>query len=126
MNQLSRTQIASGGQTCDVRCLNPDKVKRISKQLPKNDALTGLSDLFKSLSDPARVRILFTLSKEEVCVCDLSALLRMSESAVSHQLQLLRALRLVTSRREGRVVYYSLRDHHVARVLEMCLEHANE
>lgn len=126
MSQFSTVRIVREGETCEARCLNPTKVRRISKQLPKSDTLIGLSDLFKSLSDPTRIRILFSLSKEEVCVCDLSALLGMSDSAVSHQLRLLRALRLVKSRKEGRVVYYSLTDDHVTKLLEMCLEHENE
>ena len=126
MSQFSTVRIVREGETCEVKCLNPMKVRQISKQLPKSDTLIGLSDLFKSLSDPTRIRILFSLSKEEVCVCDLSALLGMSDSAVSHQLRLLRALRLVKSRKEGRVVYYSLTDDHVTKLLEMCLEHENE
>jgi ArsR family transcriptional regulator len=119
-------RIVRDGEMCEVRCLNPNKVKRISKLLPENDAFARLSDLFQLLSDPNRIKILYSLSREEVCVCDLSVLLGMSESAISHQLRLLRALRLVKSKRDGRAIYYSLTDDHVTKVLEMCLEHENE
>ena len=123
---MSTIRIVREGEACEVKCLNPGKVRRIAKLFPKTEMLTELSDLFQLLSDPNRVKILYALSREEVCVCDLSALLGMSDSAVSHQLRLLRALRLVKSRKDGRVVYYSLADDHVTRLLEMCLEHENE
>ena len=123
---MSTIRIVREGEACEVKCLNPGKVRRIAKLFPKTEMLTELSDLFQLLSDPNRVKILYALSREEVCVCDLSALLGMSDSAVSDQLRLLRALRLVKSRKDGRVVYYSLSDDHVTRLLEMCLEHENE
>jgi len=123
---MSTVRIVREGEMCEVKCLNPGKVKRIAKLFPKTETLTELSDLFQLLSEPNRIKILYALSREEVCVCDLSALLGMSDSAVSHQLRLLRALRLVKSRRDGHVVYYSLLDDHVTRLLEMCMEHENE
>lgn len=123
---MSTVKIVREGETCEVKCLNPGKVRRIAKLFPKTETLTELSDLFQLLSDSNRIKILYALSREEVCVCDLSALLGMSDSAVSHQLRLLRALRLVKSRKDGRVVYYSLSDVHVTRLLEMCIEHENE
>lgn len=126
MLMSSTIRIIREGEACEVKCLNPSKVRRVAKLLPKSEALTELSDLFQLLSDPNRIKILCALSNDEVCVCDLSAILGMSDSAVSHQLRLLRALRLVKSRREGRVIHYSLADDHVTRLLEMCLEHGNE
>jgi DNA-binding transcriptional ArsR family regulator len=123
---MSTVKIVREGETCEVRCLNPEKVRRIARLFPKTETLIELSDQFQLLSDPNRIKILYALSTEEVCVCDLSALLGMSDSAVSHQLRLLRALRLVKSRRDGRVIYYSLSDDHVTRLLEMCLEHEKE
>jgi len=123
---MSTVRIVREGETCDVKCLNPGKVSRLAKLLPKSESLTELSDLFQLLSDPNRIKILYALSHDEVCVCDLSAILGMSDSAVSHQLRLLRALRLVKPRRGGRVIYYSLEGDHVTKLLEMCLEHENE
>jgi ArsR family transcriptional regulator len=123
---MSTVRIIREGEACEVKCLNPAKVRRLSKLLPRGESLTKLSDLFQLLSDPNRMKILYTLSHDEVCVCDLSAILGMSDSAVSHQLRLLRALRLVKPRRDGRVIYYSVEDDHVTKLLEMCLEHENE
>jgi len=123
---MSTITIVRDGEACQVRCLNPGKVRRLAKSLPDSDALKQLSDVFQILSDPNRLRVLYCLWHEEVCVCDLSATLGMSMSAVSHQLRLLRALRLVKPRREGRIVYYSLADEHVARLMEMGLEHERE
>ena len=86
----------------------------------------GLANLFKALADESRVKILCALARRELCVCDLAATLGASESAVSHQLRLLRSLRLVANRREGVVLYYRLADKHVARLIEIALEHVRE
>jgi DNA-binding transcriptional ArsR family regulator len=90
--------------------------------MPAIEQVAELSDLFQLLSDPNRIKTLFALSHDEVCVCDLSAILGMSDSAVSHQLRLLRALKLVKSRRDGRIIYYSLAANHVTKLLEMSLQ----
>ena len=119
---MSAVTITREGEVCQVKCLNPTKVKRLAKMMPAKEQVAELSDLFQLLSDPNRIRTLFALSHDEVCVCDLSAILGMSDSAVSHQLRLLRALRLVKSRRDGRIIYYSLTDNHVTKLLEMSLE----
>jgi ArsR family transcriptional regulator len=123
---VSTVTIIREGEACEVKCINPGKVRRLVKYLPESDALKQLSDVFQILSDPNRLRVLYCLSHEEVCVCDLSATLGMSMSAVSHQLRLLRALRLVKSRRDGRIVHYSLADDHVAKLMEMGLRHERE
>ncbi len=123
---MSIITLNRGGETCEVKCINPAKVRRLAKNLPDSDSLGQLSDVFEVLSDPSRLRVLSCLSQEEVCVCDLSATLGMSESAVSHQLRLLRALRLVKPRREGRIVYYSLEDEHVTKLMDMGLKHERE
>jgi len=123
---MSTVTIIREGEACEVKCLNPGKVRRLAKNLPESDALKQLSDVFQILSDPNRLRVLYCLSHEEVCVCDGSAALGMSMSAVSHQLRLLRALRLVKSRRDGRIVHYSLADDHVAKLVEMGLRHERE
>jgi len=82
-----------------------------------------LAETFRSLADPTRVRMLHALSHAELCVGDLAAVLGMSESAVSHQLRLLRTLRIVRARRDGKLVFYALDDEHVARVFQLTLEH---
>ena len=85
-----------------------------------------LSQIFKALGDPSRLRILTALEKHEMCVCDLAALLTISESAVSHQLRLLRTIKLVKNRRDGTVLYYSLDDTHVSVLIKTALEHVRE
>lgn len=90
------------------------------------NTLYDLSDLFKVLSDPTRIRILWAIGDKEVCVCCISELLGMSVSAVSHQLKTLRQAHLVKARREGRNIYYSLEDHHVQVLLDITLEHMRE
>ncbi len=122
----TRVTIMREGEACEVRCVNPSKVKALSRVLPERDTLTQLSDIFQIMSDPNRLKILYCLARDEVCVCDLSVLLDISVSAVSHQLRLLRALRLVSSRKDGRIVYYSLTDEHVAKLIAMGLEHERE
>ena len=123
---MSTIRIVREGEVCEVRCLNASKVKTLLKSMPSFDDLVQLSDVFQVMSDSNRLRILHCLSEEEVCVCDLSAVLGLSVSAVSHQLRLLRAMRLVTSRRAGKNVYYSLDDEHIARLMKMALEHERE
>jgi len=89
-------------------------------------AVEALADTFRVLGDPTRVRILDALSGGELCVCDIAALVGMSESAVSHQLRLLRGMRLVRARRAGRLMFYTLDDHHIIELLELALTHVQE
>ncbi len=88
--------------------------------------MTSLVETFRALGDPTRVRILDALSRAELCVCDIAGLLDVSESAISHQLRLLRSLRLVKSRREGRHIFYTLDDHHIVKLFAAGLEHVEE
>ena len=94
--------------------------------MPSPEMVEGLADFFSIFGDSTRVRILLALDTGEMCVCDISETLGMSMSATSHQLRMLREAKLVTSRREGRSVYYSLCDDHVKTVLETALEHVGE
>ena len=89
-------------------------------------AVEALADTFRVLGDPSRVRILDALSGGELCVCDIASLVGMSESAVSHQLRLLRGMRLVRARRAGRLMFYTLDDHHIIELLELALTHVQE
>ena len=88
--------------------------------------VVALAEIFKALGDATRVRMLDALSRSEVCVCDLAAMLGLTESAVSHQLRFLRSLRLVRSRRDGRHIYYTLSDQHIVKLFEQGLEHVQE
>ena len=108
---------------CEIVCVNEVQVKRVQKQMPEPETVNQVTEIFASLSDPTRARILFALSKAELCVCDIAALLDMSISAVSHQLRLLRHLGLVKYRKQGRMAYYSLDDEHASALLTQALEH---
>ena len=111
---------------CLTTCVDQPKVTRVMQGLPKEPLLLGAAEIFKMLADPNRLRLLHALSQEELCVCDLAALVDVSDSAVSHQLRLLRTARLVKYRREGKMVYYRLDDEHVDRLLLEGLRHAEE
>ena len=98
----------------------------IKNSLLGEPTVVALAETFKALGDETRVRILDALSRSEICVCDLAATLALSESAVSHQLRLLRGMRLVKPRRAGRHIYYTLDDHHIVKLFEQGLEHVEE
>lgn len=111
---------------CEARYVNEKRVKAVQKAMISDDVASALAETFKVLSDPTRVKILFALSKAELCVCDLSALLGMNDPAVSHHLRLLKALKLVKYRREGRMAYYSLDDEHIEKLFQQGLKHVQE
>ncbi len=111
---------------CDVPLIHEEAVRKVFARMPDPTRLAGLADLFRVFGDPTRVRILQALRHSELCVCDLSAILSMSQSAISHQLRILKSARLVKNRREGRVVYYSLQDDHVKKILDIGSEHLGE
>jgi len=102
---------------------NIEKMEEIGKTMPVEEEIYDVAELFKVLGDQTRVKILFTLIKDEMCVCDIAELLEMSQSAISHQLRVLKQARLVKYRREGKTVYYSVSDEHVAVILNMGIEH---
>jgi DNA-binding transcriptional ArsR family regulator len=112
--------------TCQVRALHEDEVQRARETLLPDDEVERLARLFKVLGDPTRTRILRALRSGELCVCDISHVLDMSISSVSHQLRVLREHDLVRFRREGKVVFYSLADPHVLDLHETALEHVRE
>ena len=111
---------------CDVFHLDPGKVATLKRQLLSEASVGALAETFKLLGDTTRVRILDALSRSELCVCDIALLLGLSESAISHQLRLLRGMRLVRPRRAGRMVFYTLDDQHIVGLFEQGLEHVEE
>ncbi len=111
---------------CDLVRIDLARVRKIRAALVAPEAVQGLADTFNAMGDPTRVRILDALSHGELCVCDLAAVLRLSQSAVSHQLRLLRGLRLVRPRRDGRIVFYSLDDQHIIALFKQTLQHVEE
>jgi DNA-binding transcriptional ArsR family regulator len=108
---------------CETFQLDLAKIRRLEPTLKRTE---GLSDTFAILADATRTKILFALSQEELCVCDLAGLLALSVSTVSHHLRLLRTARLVGYRKEGRMVYYRLADQHIVTLMRMAMEHAHE
>jgi ArsR family transcriptional regulator len=113
-------------EICEVKSVNRAKVRAIKKAMLSDKEIIGLSETFGVLSDPTRTKIIYALSKEELCVCDIAAILGISISAVSHQLRVLRNMRLVKFRKDGKVVYYSLDDEHINRLFNEGLKHIRE
>lgn len=113
-------------ECCEEHCVHKNLVDKVLAELPDEDALYDLAELFKVFGDSTRVRILVALFEAELCVCDISESLGMTQSAVSHQLQILRTNKLVKSRREGKQIYYSLADEHVVTIIAQGLSHILE
>jgi len=110
---------------CDCDVIHGVVVERVRKKMPKDEKFYDLADLYKMFSDSTRVRILWALSCEEMCVCDIAVLLGMTKSAISHQLRALRLANLVKYKKQGKEVYYSLADNHVKEIFEKGFEHVN-
>lgn len=108
---------------CGCYSPHPDKVEGLKERLME---VAGLSELFAALADEARTKILYLLSFAELCVCDLAEILQLSLPAVSHHLRLLKVMRLVKYRREGKMVYYSLADGHILDLIKVAQEHYEE
>ena len=111
---------------CNCSIIHEDVVERVRKSIPQEETLYDLAELFKVFGDSTRIRILCVLFETEMCVCDIAALLNMTQSAISHQLRVLKNARLVKYRREGKVVFYSLDDQHVKQIFDQGLIHINE
>ncbi len=108
---------------CEEKCINPKQVNKTVEQLPSDETIAGMAEIFKALGDPSRLKIVKALHISEHCVCDLAAICHQSESAVSHQLRILRSLRVVKNRRAGKSIYYSLDDEHVRSLIQMSRDH---
>jgi len=113
-------------EVCSHSIIHVDIVRRAEKSLPSHEILFDVADFFKIFGDSTRIKILWSLFFSEMCVCDMCAVLRMEQSAVSHQLRILKQSRLVKYRRDGKVVYYSLDDDHVKAIINQALEHVKE
>ena len=113
-------------ECCEEFCTHGDVLKRVQELLPDVEELYDLAELFKVFGDTTRIRILFGLFESEMCVCDIAQLLNMTQSAISHQLRLLKQSKLVKNRREGKTVFYSLADGHVRTIINQGMEHVTE
>lgn len=108
---------------CADKCIHKVSVDKTLKELPGRKELVGMAEIFKALSDPSRLKIVLALLKREHCVCDIAVICQQSESAISHQLRVLRTLKIVKNRREGKSVYYTLDDDHVISLIHYSLDH---
>ena len=111
---------------CDFIHVHDKIVKEARANMPEGEELQSLTNLFKAFGDSTRIRILYVLFRSEMCVCDLAGTLDMSQSAISHQLRLLKQLNLVSTRREGKTVFYSLADGHIETIMNQGMEHVRE
>lgn len=113
-------------EMCSQTVIHKDIVQKVQGTIPNDDSLSEVADLFKVLGDRTRTRILHALFKSEMCVCDMAYLLDMTQSSISHQLRVLKQAKLVKNRRQGKVVYYSLADHHVIQIFDQAFQHVKE
>ena len=113
-------------ETCITKGIHGEVISAVKRNMPDPVAVYELADLFKLFGDSTRLGILWALSESEMCVCDLCALLKMKQPAVSHQLKNLKQSRVVKARRDGKIVYYSLEDEHIRRLLNLGMEHTQE
>lgn len=112
--------------TCQIECIHPQVVEKVKSKTGKSSELQELSALFKTLGDYTRIRILDALSISELCVCDLACILDMSQSAISHQLRILRTGKIVKHRKDGKNVFYSLDDEHISTIIGQGMDHIGE
>lgn len=122
--QLHTTQIQI--ERCDCEVIHQDLVDQVKDKMPEEELLYDLAELFKVFGDSTRIRILWALDEAELCVCDIAVLLNMTQSAISHQLRVLKQADLVKSRKQGKIVFYSLKDDHVRQILDQGMDHVTE
>jgi len=111
---------------CDCTIIHADIVDRVREKMPQEEMLYDLAELFKVFGDSTRIKIIWVLFEEEMCVCDIAYLLNMTPSAISHQLRVLKQARLVKPRREGKNIFYSLDDEHIGEILNQGMSHISE
>lgn len=123
---MSKKEDVKIAPRCDFIYVHEDVVKQVMEVMPSGEELQILADFFRIFGDSTRIRILYALSQSELCVCDIASLLGMGQSAISHQLRILKQMRLVKFRREGKSVLYSLADSHIETILAQGMEHIGE
>ncbi|HHE55346.1 MAG TPA: ArsR family transcriptional regulator [Caldithrix abyssi] len=115
-----------GSLICSVNVVDQEKIQKLEQILPDKEMTKKMAEIFKALADPTRLHIVQALLEEELCVCDISAVVNLSISAISHQLRLLRTMHIVKFRKQGKMVYYSLDDDHITLLVQTALEHVQE
>ena len=116
----------SSAERCELMHVHQEIVDKVNQQMPEDEILFDLAELFKIFGDSTRIKILYLLFESEMCVCDIAQLLNMTQSAISHQLQVLKKSKLVKYRRDGKTVFYSLADGHVRTIIDQGMEHVAE
>lgn len=120
------SEIIGDIERCGFLCVHENTVEKVLAEMPDDETLYDLAELFKVFGDSTRVKILYALFESELCVCDIAQLLGLTQSAVSHQLRVLKASRLVKPRRDGKTVFYSLADEHVRKIIAQGMDHILE
>lgn len=113
-------------ECCEMIHVHEELLQKVEGKIPEDETLKELADFFKVFGDTTRIRILCVLFRSELCVCDLAEVLGMTQSAISHQLRILKQMKLVKNRREGKTVFYSLADNHIQTILNQGMEHISE
>ena len=113
-------------EKCEFLCVHEDVVQNVLRKMPEEEILFDLAEFFKVFGDSTRIRILYALRETELCVCDIASLLDLTQTAVSHQLRVLKQSKLVKARRSGKTVFYSLDDSHIHSILDMGIHHLEE
>lgn len=126
ITEKAMTENEKEQECCEEYEVHENLLEIVKQTMPEEEELNDLAELFKIFGDATRIRILFVLFEAEVCVCDLAELLDMTQSAISHQLRVLKQMKLVKNRREGKTVYYSLADGHIQTIISQGMEHIAE
>lgn len=111
---------------CEISAIHEDVIKRVKKTIPEDGLIYDLAEFFKVFADSTRMKIIYALLENELCVCDIANIVNTTQSAISHQLKILRQSKLVKFRKEGKVVYYSLDDDHISQIVKKGREHIEE
>ena len=125
-SQKTQRAVSSDAPSCETSLVHLENVRQVQPEVIETDSAQRMAEFFSALSDPLRLKLLSALAQQELCVCDLAAAVKMGKSAVSHQLRVLRSQRLVKYRRQGRNVYYSMADDHVATIYRVVAAHLEE
>lgn len=125
MSKPEQERLAAS-ECCEITCIHQNVIEEVKKKLPEEETLYDLAELFKVFGDSTRIKIICALFESEMCVCDIATLLNMTQSAISHQLRVLKTNKLVKNRKVGKVVYYSLDDAHIKHIFDQGLAHITE
>ena len=113
-------------EICELSIIHQDKVDEVRRNMPDDVLIYDLAEIFKVFADSTRMKVIYALLEDELCVCDIAAIVGTTQSAISHQLRILKQSKLVKYRKEGKIVYYSLDDEHISEIVKKGREHIEE